>query len=427
MPNENDLEVPESTVTNPAGNAPSLDADKPSQNDLDMIDSALDAADIGSDTGLDISQDNSGQFSRNTGQEPVQQQQPARNPDGTFSGTNTGTQQAPDLDPEIAAIPMPPNMSEKQQSNWRKLAESASVAKRQAAEAEILRQRLAEVEQQRQLPDDYEELKRFRSTFDLKNDPSFKQKYDEPIKNFSNGIYNLLRKHRASDDVIKSIEDAGGPSKVAKSWWKKNIIDKLANTDDGFVDARRLEQSLVNLEDWESAKEQDLQMATQNQSEWVRQREFEAQQREEQEYGQINDYVENITMNVPWARFQEIPPNATPDQIARIQRHNAGVSDLADKFNSALAPQTAQERAAVAAAATLSHVVTSQLRIEQANMAKLQQQLQALQRENSSLKSSGRMPKTTVQGQMSSRSSMSDRIKMSASDAIDLGLDEAGI
>jgi len=130
---------------------------------------------------------------------------------------------------------------------------------------------------------------------------------------------------------------------------------------------------------------------------------------------------------MPWARFQNVPEYATPEQVEQVKKHNEGVLDLQSKFNSALWPQNASERASVAAAAVYSHVLTNQLRIEQQGRETLQAQIKKLTDENSKLKASGRMPKQSVSTQsVNKTSSLDDRIKMKASDAIDMGLDEAG-
>lgn len=421
MPDTDDMTVPEPNVANYDGGAEKLDADKPTQNDLDMIDAALDAEERAAEG---TESEGGDAYSREVA--PAKQEPANRNPDGTFASND---QQQQDIDPEIAAIQMPPNMSEKQQSNWRKLTskltESASQAKQYAAEVELLRQRIAEQQQTQQLPEDYNELRQFRAIFDLKNDPGFKQKYDQPISNISEGIYGILRKHKASDEVIKSIQDAGGPGKVSPAWWKRNIIDKLAATDD-FVDARRLEGAIASIQDFETARERDLQMATQHQETWMQQRQQEYEQAAERDSNTINDYVEQITKEHPWARYQEIPKGATQEQIAQIEKHNAFVEDLSEKFVSALNPKSAQEKAAIASAAALSHVLVTQLRTEQSMRAEMFKKLDLLQKENSALKRSGKMPKSSVQGQSAPRSSLSDRIKMNSSDAIDIGLDEAG-
>jgi hypothetical protein len=407
--------VPESTVANADGGAAKLDADPISQDLSDQIDSALDAAEAG-DSPAPI-EDASNKYSREVA------------PPAAEEPKEEVYQPKVEIDPEIAAIQMPPNMSEKQQSNWRKLTESASIAKKQAAEAEILRQRLAELEskqQEQKLPEDYEELRRFRSVFDMKNDPAFKEKYDKPLNQAAESIYGLLKKHKASDEVIKSIQDAGGPGKVSKAWWKQNAIDRLYATEDGFTDARRLENALVQIDDIESARNADLESATSNQEKWMQERQAEREQQYQQQSKSIGEYVENLTKDRPQFRFQQVPEGATQAQIEKIQKHNAGITDLQAKFNSALYPNTPQEKAAVAAAATLSHVITQQLRVEQQAKAQLQAQLDKLMKENSALKSSGKIPKSTVSGQSSPKSSTSDRIKMNASDAIDLGLEEAG-
>lgn len=414
--------VPEITAANPDGGAENLNADPITQSTSDQIDALLDAVES-EGSGADKSQDNSAQFSRNVQPNTdAQQNVTEQNP-----GTNTGTTQE-ELDPEIAAIQTPEGMSEKQVSNWEKLRKTATQYKKQAAEVEILRQKLTEAQtQQPQLPPDYEELRRFRSTFDLRSDPEFQAKYDKPIKDATEGIYNMLRKHRAGEEVIKSIQDAGGPAKVSKSWWKKNAIDKLYQTEDGFTDARRLENALVQIDDTEAARQSDIEQSSLNQEEWVQQREAERQKSYEQESQHISTYMENVTKNVPWARFQEILPGATQEQADRVQRHNAGVQDLHEKFSSALYPKSPTERAAVAAAATLSHVVTNQLRFEQGEKVKIQAELGKLQKELAALKSSGRMPKQSISGQPSKTSNLSDRLKMNSSAAIDMGLDEAGL
>ena len=66
------------------------------------------------------------------------------------------------------------------------------------------------------------------------------------------------------------------------------------------------------------------------------------------------------------------------------------------------------------------------LRTEQTQKNALLDQVKKLQDENNKLKASSRMPKQTVATNATNKtSSLNDRIKMSASDAIDIGLDEA--
>jgi hypothetical protein len=425
MEDENDNIVPESTAADHNLGAPSLDADSVDAATHDTIDSLLDEAESESDPN----------YERNIApEEPEQIEQPEESepeqPEEVIPQYAEAQQQQPvvqepqiDLDPEIAAIEKPRNMSEKNQNNWRKLQETASTYKQQAMEAEQLRQRLYEYEQGKvNLPEDYEELKTFRRIFDIASDPQFKSDYEAPISAAKENIYNILRQNGASDDVIASIERAGGPEKVDQSWWKSNAIDKLQ-----WTEAESLKKSLIDVMDLRKRQEQEVGQIAQNAEQYLMQKENEKINWYKTETQQIDQTINEITKDIPWARFIQPSQNATDEQIQRIQAHNARVGDLAGKFNSALWPKTAQERANVAAAAVFSHVLTEQLQSEQSSKAQLEQQVARLTAENNKLKGASRIPKSNVTSPSSIKSnSLSDRIKMPSSDAIDLGLDEAG-
>ena len=102
------------------------------------------------------------------------------------------------------------------------------------------------------------------------------------------------------------------------------------------------------------------------------------------------------------------------------------VSQLEQKFQTALWPTDAVSRANIAASAVLSDVLAGQLRQDQARMAQLQDQLQRLSEENSKLKGASKVPRQNVSTQSTNKSSsLNDRIKMNSMDAIDIGLNEA--
>lgn len=399
--------VPEPTAASGFGE-PSLDADRIDEATEDQIDSLLDEA--VKEAEQDVAPEPEPQAPIETPQAAVQPQ----------------VQAPSQIDPEIAAIEQPRNLSEKNQTNWRKLQETASTYKKQAEEAEILRQRLVEMEsqsQQYQLPPDYDELRKFRQIFDIKNDPEFQSKYSMPISSAKENIYNILRKHGASDDVINSIEKAGGPDKIDQSWWKNNAIDKLPMTD-----AERLKRNLVDVVDLKEKQEQEIEWAAQNVEQIMAQKQEANHNWYQEETAHINQHVEQLTKDLPWARFAETPAGASQEQIEQIARHNQTVVGLADKFNSALWPQTAQDRTNVAAAAVFSHVLTEELRRSQSAQGQLAAQVKKLSEENNRIKGASRLPRNNSSAQNANKgSSLNDRIKMAASDAIDLGLDEAGL
>ena len=418
--------VPEITAANPDGGAENLNADPISPATHESIDSLLDEAER--ETGVELTPEPTQTHEDNStleelGNEPVQAPvEPSGEPVAQPEAPAQPAQPEVQIDPEILAIEHPRNLSEKNQNNWRKLQETASLYKSQAAEAEVLRQRLAEAEQRpTQTPQDYEELKKFKQIFDIKNDPEFQSKYSQPIESAKQNIYNTMKKHGATDDVIASIEKAGGPDKIDDGWWRQTI-DKLP-----MIDQEKIKRGLGDVSDLKEKQDGEIKYAAEHGEEILAQRQNESKEWYQKETTEIDNYVDNITKEVPWARYKQFTGNETMEQVEQIKSHNNIVADLHQKFNSALWPQTAGERAAVAAAAVLSHQLTGQLRAEQESKAQLQAELARLSDENSRIKASGKMPKSSISTPASVKSNdMNSRIKMNASDAIDLGLDEAG-
>jgi len=429
LDNEDNI-VPEPTAANPDGGAERLDADPIGSSTHEALDALLDEAERETNPTEQTHEDNT-QLDHNAGEqtedtlgEPARQDQSADPADATgvspvvAESGNGGTE----IDPEILAIEQPRNLSEKNQNNWRKLQETASTYKRQAEEAEVLRQRLAEAESRpSQTPPDYDELRKFRQIFDIKNDPEFKSKYVEPLNNAAESIYGILKKHGASDEVIDNIKQAGGPEKVSDEWWQKNAISKLP-----FQDSERLKRNLVDIYDLKDKQQTEIEYAAQNAEKILEERKNESVESYRRDTEQITNHLEEITKEIPWARYQEIQQGASQEQIEAAQRHNAMVSQLEQKFQTALWPTDAVSRANIAASAVLSDVLAGQLRQDQARMAQLQDQLQRLSEENSKLKGASKVPRQNVSTQSTNKSSsLNDRIKMNSMDAIDIGLNEA--
>jgi hypothetical protein len=336
-------------------------------------------------------------------------------------------QQTPDDD--ISAIAEPEGMSEKNRSNWQRLRETAATYKKQAAEAEQLRQRIAELEKgqpQTTAPEDYEELKKFKATFDIQNDPSFRQKFSDQIDKASQGIYGLLKKWKASDETITAIQNVGGPSKVPLSWWKTNVIDKLAASEETYLDARKIENALAQLDDIEAEMQSEIENAKQNADGWYKNKMEEFQQNFNKNHEEAWKHVDELTKDIPAFRYKEVPQNASQEELAKINSHNEYVKDLEGKYMSALYPKTVKDAATVAAAATLSHILTHQLEVEQKEKASLLAELNQLRGRMGAVSGAGRMPKSNAstvvtQPQVSSAS----RISMNPLDAIEAGLSEA--
>jgi hypothetical protein len=348
--------------------------------------------------------------------------------DPTAPGDKTSEPEQPvqngeEIDPEIANIEQPRNLSEASQNNWKKLRETASRYKKEATEAAQLRQRLTELEQRpAQTPADYEELRKFKQIFDLKNDPEFHSKYEAPIKGAKETIYSILKKNGATDETIASIEKVGGPDKVNESWWKTNVIEKLQLTD-----AEKLKRSLVDIVDLKERQEKEISDTADRAEQILEDRKLSTQRYFEEEGKAISNHIEELTKDYPWARYQQPKPDASPAELEKIKAHNDKVAGLAQQFQSALYPVDPKVRTEVAAAAVYSHVLAEQVKSEQAAKAQLEARIKALETENNQLKFAGKTPKPSANTTPSKiNSNTSDRWKMNASDAIDMGLDEAG-
>jgi hypothetical protein len=426
---DNDNVVPESNPANADLGAPRLDADRPDESTIEYLDNLLDEAEREtSPVRIVEPEPPSDPYARVTDpglQAPEAPEEPVAPEPTQLTPEVTPEPIAPppvELDPEITAIPQPRNLSETNQNNWRKLQETATNYKKQAAEYEFKLQELSQQQQAAQTPPDYEELKKFRAIFDTENDPAFKSKYDVPIQSAKEGIYNILRKNGANDDLINTIEKAGGPDKIDQNWWKTQAIDRLQLTD-----AERLKKHLLDVVELKEGREREIGDTAEKRDEFLKQRENNLINEYHESNREIQDHVLNLTKDIPWANLRDPKTAKTEQDMQEIQKHNAAVNTLATKFNAALWPTTPQARAEVAAAAVASHVLAEQLRYEQSSRTSLQAKLDALTKENNALKNAGRIPKPgTVPPGTVKTNDLNSRIKMNASDAIDLGLDEAG-
>jgi uncharacterized cupin superfamily protein len=414
---ENENIVPESNAINGMLGSPSLDADPVESTTLDLLDSLLDSAEgVSTETAPEIPEKIEEDLTLDeVAPVPVEEVIPEVAPEPIATPEV-------EIDPEISSIPQPRNLSEANQNNWKKLQETATNYKKQAVEAEQLRQKVQELEQRpSQMPPDYDELKKFRAIFDTENDPDFKSKYDVPIASAKENIYNILKKNGASDDVINSIESAGGPDKISQEWWKSQAIDKLP-----MIDAERLKKDLFNVIDLKEGRTKEIGDTAEKRNEFLQSRQTELVESFKKQNEEIYSHTDELTKEIPWARYKDINPNDPPEIQAEIQKHNATVQDLSSKFEAALWPKTPQERADVAAAASGFHVVVGQLRYEQETKQAMQAKVEALTKELTALKNAGRMPKANpTPANAKIATNVQDRIKMNASDAIDLGLDEA--
>lgn len=412
---EDTIEKEEMSVTG-HGN-PSLDADPITEDDEQLIDNALDEA-FAETEGVEIPE----AAEESTESEAESPAEPVAAPDTQQIEVEPVVPQA-EIDPEIGKIEPPRNLSEKNQSNWRKLQETASVYKKQAQEAESLRQKLVEYEQKPPAPADYDDLRKFRAVFDIQSDPDFQSKYDVPINQAKTNLYSIMKQHGASDDLLRSIENAGGPDKIDQKWWQETL-NKLPMTD-----AERVKRNIVDVADLSDRRQGEILNSAANAEQYYASRDEALVERFNRQEEESISYIREKAkeQKAEWSMYKEIPAGATPEQRKSTESHNAQVAQLEQHFMGAMYPQTPQARADVAAAAAMSHILTNQLRTEQSTRQQQEVKIKQLMDENNRLKGAGRMPRQNLGTSANNRpASATDRLKMSSADAIDMGLDEAG-
>jgi len=436
-PNTDPNAVPETTAANPLLGAPSLDADRPSADVLSALDADLDEAYKAAgetpepETVLDRSFENIDQTP--SPEELAAAEQAKKDADAAAAQAAVAAEAARasapppvELDPEIAAIEQPPHLSEANQSNWKKLQEAASTAKKEAAakaaEAAELSRQLEEAKKApAQVPPDYEELKKRTYILDTENDPEFKKKFDEPLADATNAVYDILKKNGATDEVIESIKRVGGPDKVSREWWDRNALGRLE-----IAEAKRIENSLAKISELKDGRKKELDNAATERPKILEAREKQSLEQFQEAEKVINAYLGEVTEKLPFLKKKEIPADAAPAVKEQLTKHNSEVDALHARFQQALWPTTPQARAEVATAAAASHVLANTLRITQGQLAAKEAEITKLTAELAKIKVAGRAPVPGAHTPNVVKSaSVTDKMRMKNSDAVDAGLAEA--
>ena len=128
-----------------------------------------------------------------------------------------------------------------------------------------------------------------------------------------------------------------------------------------------------------------------------------------------------MTEKVPWARYQEIPAGAKPEDVKRIEQHNATVKDLETRFVEALYPQNPQARAEVAAAAVASIKLAESVTDLSERLQASNERAEKAEKAMEAVRAAGKAP-SARQGSRKPATEAPDANKMSDEDAIEMGL-----
>jgi hypothetical protein len=402
----------------------------PSEESMNSLDEAMRAAGI--DDGIKFPEE-SRSVAKETAIEP-EQEVPAPSDEKPLdpnqpADSQTAAPEAKTEPPEggydsvdLDTIQPPQDISPRNLVNFNKLRDMAKHFKTQAEILPQLQQRLQELERRNvQVPQDVakelEELRTFRRVFDTENDPEFKKQFDGKIESLDNDVLSILMKNGLPEDTAKQIKQVG-MDKISPKWWEETILSKLT-----FVDRERVQKRLAERADTIDQRHQEIQKFQQDRESFVQREQQERVERFNKTEEEIYGHVEQLTENVPWARYQELPEGATPEQIKQIEAHNASVEELERQFVHALFPETSQARAEVAAAAVASTKLAASVQDLSTRLTDANSRAEKFQKELEAIRAAGRPPSARQTGTRAPASSeRPDPLKMSDEDAIEQGL-----
>jgi hypothetical protein len=321
---------------------------------------------------------------------------------------------------ENGPIEPPKNINPKNLGNFRRL---EAVARKATAEVTALREQVATFESAGagKLPEPVEqeltELRKFRATYDLKNDPEFIGKYDTAVKSHESTVAEILKKNGAKDEQVQAML-ANGLTKYSSKWWDDHVFGKIPS-----LEADRIKRAITSVIDLDEAKSKELETNATRVQEIQQEREQQQQALYEKDQEVITTRSNELFRQMPWAQRREIPAKATADQRKEVEAHNKNVERIESMFNNALYPTDPRHRAEIAVAAVAA---TSLAGVVQQQQAELEQ----LRTENASLKKGRQLPASrsgaTKAPPRSGVATIADGFTdTSSEEAIERGLDEA--
>jgi hypothetical protein len=399
----------------------------PTQDNMNSLDEAMRAAGI-LDPGEEMPETSAAPLS----DEKPADQPPADEPpvDEKPADEKPAEEKAPEPSPEdvareleqidLDAIQPPADISPRNLVNFDKLRDVARHFKAQASRAAEMEQQLAEVQKSPvRVPDEVinelTELRAFRALYDTENDPEFREMFDAKLQGIEEDVFSILRKNGLPEDTEKQLRQIG-IDKVSPKWWEESVLDKLS-----FVDKERIRKRLAERADVSESRFKALEEFKSYRDSYAQYREQQQQAQLQQFEQEIFTHVDQMTEKVPWARYQEIPPGAKPDEAKRITEHNKTVEELETRFREALHPQTPQARAEVAAAAVASVKLAESVTDLGSRLQAANERAEKAEKALEAVRAAGKAP-SARQGGRKPATESADPNKLSDEDAIEVGL-----
>lgn len=355
----------------------------------------------------------------------------------------------PGYDKEIDSLELHKNASQASKDNFKlvksKAKEYKGLAERAVAGAVELEKKLAEMAQTvgadpSKLKQELDELRAFRRSFDVANDPEFKNQFDNKIAEIYESILPVLHESGLAQNVIDEIKKNGGLGAMSPQVLNNLLYNKetgyltlMKNSSDptDVRNAAVLERKIESIYDLKHQREQKIHESSKSSSEYF------AKQQEAQKK-QVETYIQEETQHISALRQavkteaekfglptgeEQVPDGATAEQKAGIEKRNAIYKNfIVPTFNNALYANSTQQKVANAVAAVAMPVLRSHVQ----NLEKqLADKIKFYEGEISRLRGAGSVP---IPGAAPSTQNIKNNSQgLSLSDHFDKIFDEVGV
>lgn len=347
------------------------------------------------------------------------------------------------LDGDPDKIAQPTNLSPASTRNWNSLRKMASDQKKRAEalekDVEALKAQIGGLQAggvgdpklAERLKVLEGELEGYRRIYQTENSPEFKAKYDSAMAANNTAIIGILKRHGIDDGNLKKVQDAGGLANVPALY--TIVVNRLSAAEGN---AQYVMQANLDADSIRSLTRSNIELSAQRQQELDsipgNRENFTAAQKEvkrqewlsyEQEF---NSRFDVMTKDIPYARLQEIPATATPEQKKLIEANNDICRFMEPRFRFAKYPPNASARCDVALRYCMSMIQEQQIKESEEKLKKMEERAIAAEKRLNDIKQKSVIPNGGPAPFAQTKITTNDKLGMTNEDAIESGLREIG-
>ncbi len=246
-------------------------------------------------------------------------------------------------DEEIEAMQPPPGSSTKTITHFGELKKQTKLFAQAARESQTkLAEAAKQIETLKQSsggadPKRIKYLERVDRIYNRENSQSFQTELAAKQESVDKGLVDTLKGLGMTDEAIKTLTDGEakdadgrvikGLDRFDDAWWEKNIKVKLA--DRSWQKVLRALEDRASVPEW---KQKQLDAIAADAEALGKEGEAAQQKQVEGWSGALQAAVGKLSEGQEWCNMKEIPANATKEQKAALEAHNAEVAKHAETY-----------------------------------------------------------------------------------------------